>query len=112
MPDSPGPLKPLHTSILLVLSEGEDYGYGIVKRIAEREAGSIHIAPSNLYYVLDQLVEKGLIEPGPAPASEDPRRTYFSITHGGKQVLRAEAERLAAVVATADRLNVLAGNEG
>ena len=106
------PLKPLHFSILLVLSEREDYGYGIVKRISARDVGGIRIAPSNLYYTLDQLVDGGLIEQGRRSDSEDPRRTYFAITPEGRGVLRAEAERLAALVETAGRLKVLAGGDG
>ena len=106
------PLKPLHFSILIALAEGEDYGYGIVKRIAERDAGGIRIAPSNLYYTLDQLVDSGLIERGRRTDAEDPRRTYFAITSEGRVAMRTEAERLAALVETAGRLKVLAGGDG
>lgn len=101
------PLKPLHFSVLLVLAEAEDYGYGIVKRIARAEAGSIPIAPSNLYYVLDQLIESGLIKLSARVNAESPRRSYFQITSRGLSAARAEARRLAAVVGTAERLKML-----
>lgn len=101
------PLKPLHFSVLLVLAEQEDYGYGIVKRIANNSAGAIAIAPSNLYHVLDQLIDMGLIETSAKEDPDAPRRAYFRITAQGRRRAKAEAQRLAAVVATAERLNLL-----
>ena len=105
------PLKPLHFSVLLVLAEQEDYGYGIVKRIATSEAGGILIAPSNLYHVLDQLMEMGLIRTSPRTDRDAPRRSYFQITPRGLGVARSEAKRLAAVVETAQRLKMLGEGE-
>ena len=56
------PLKPLDFSVLLVLVEDEEYGYRMVKRIAETRAGEIRLAPSNLYNVLDRMIDAGLVE--------------------------------------------------
>ena len=103
------PLKPLHFSVLLVLAETEDYGYGIVKRIAARDAGAITIAPSNLYHVLDQLIEMGLIQTSARRDADDPRRSYFRITARGLRAARAEAVRLTAMVERTERLKILKG---
>ena len=103
------PLRPLDFSVLLVLSEGEQYGYGLVKRIAEQEAGAIRLAPSNLYYVLDRMIAAGLVTELAAAAEEDgTRRRWYRITALGRKVLASEAKRLAAVLRTAERLRLVA----
>jgi DNA-binding PadR family transcriptional regulator len=107
------PLKPLDLSVLLVLAQGPEYGYGIVKRIAEAEVGAIRLAPSNLYYVLDRMMEAGLVEVAEDVKDEragDDRRRYYRITPWGQRVARAEADRLTEVVRTAERLR-LTGRE-
>lgn len=106
------PLKPLELSILLALCEGPEYGYGIVQRIAAVEMGSIRLAPSNLYYVLDRMLDAGLVVragDGAGP-EEAARRRYYTITPFGRAVAEAEAARLRALVRTADRLH-LTGDE-
>lgn len=107
------PLKALDFSILLVLSEGEQYGYGLVKRIAQEEAGGIRLAPSNLYYVLDRMIAAGLVHETDADAATDEgaRRRWYRITTLGRRVLASEAQRLAAVMRTAERLRLLPGGE-
>ncbi len=102
-----GPLKPLHFSILLVLAEREDYGYGIVRRIAQTDAGGITIAPSNLYHVLDQLIDTGWIKASTRMDEDAPRRSYFRITPKGLRATRAETRRLEALLARAERLDAL-----
>jgi len=112
MPGEHLPLKPLDFSVLLVLSEGQQYGYGLVKRIARREAGGIRLAPSNLYYVLDRMIDAGLVEET-RPGGEEGgmRRRWFRITSFGRTVLKAEARRLATVVRTAERMRLTPGGE-
>lgn len=102
------PLRPIDFAVLLVLAEREDYGYGIVKRVAEPEAGGIRLAPSNLYAVLDRMLSSGLVEESDTTDEEDRagRRCYYRITSLGNAVARAEASRLAAVVSTARRLEL------
>ena len=108
------PLKPLETGVLLVLAEREDYGYGIVKRLAEESAGAIRLAPSNLYYVLDRMLTAGLVTERTAPHAsvEAGRRgAYYRITALGRATLAAEARRLSTVVDTARRLRLLPQHE-
>ncbi len=103
------PLKALDLSVLVVLSEGEEYGYGIVKRIAEQDAGAIRLAPSNLYNVLDRMIGRGLVDraEGPERTEGGIARQYYCITPRGRAVVSAELERLASLMTTARRLELL-----
>jgi DNA-binding PadR family transcriptional regulator len=101
------PLKPLEFAILIALAEEDLHGYGIARRIAERDAGGVTLAPGNLYGVLDRLIEQGLIE-GKRKRGERRRRDY-AMTAFGRQVASAEASRLQEVLRTAKRLELLAG---
>jgi DNA-binding PadR family transcriptional regulator len=103
------PLRPLDFSVLLVLAEHEDYGYQIVKRIAEADAGGITLAPSNLYSVLDRMIESGLVaDMGKRAQDKRPARHYYGITALGREVVAVEARRLRAVVRSAARLDLIA----
>jgi DNA-binding PadR family transcriptional regulator len=101
------PLKPLEFSILLALAEDDLHGYGIAKRIADRDVGGVDLAPGNLYAVLDRLIGLGLIEPLERRAGE--RRREYRITAFGRRVAGAEADRLRVLVGTARRLEILPG---
>ncbi len=101
------PVRPLDFSILLALAEREDYGYQIVQRIAEAETGGIRLAPSNLYSVLDRMIEAGLVEDrGKRSHGSRPPRRYYAITELGREVLDAEAARLRTVLRSAQRLSL------
>lgn len=98
------PLSPLAFSILVALIEGDLHGYGIAKRIADREAGAVTLAPGNLYAALDRLIDAGLVSRGRGSASG---RRLYSVTPLGREVAALEAARLEAVVRTARRLAIL-----
>ena len=96
------PLKPLDLGILIVLARGADYGYQIVRQLAEPEAGGIRLSPSNLYTVLDRMERAGLVEDlGRRPQEDRPPRRFFGITALGRAVLEAELVRMRAVVRAA-----------
>jgi DNA-binding PadR family transcriptional regulator len=101
------PLTPLAFSILIALVEGDLHGYGIARRIADREAGGVVLAPGNLYAVLDRLLDGGLIEPAAPRPGGDTRRLEYRITPFGREVARLEAARLQDLVRTARRLALL-----
>ena len=97
------PLKPVDFVLLLALSEGEAHGYGLVQEIAERTDGAIRLEPGNLYRVIRRLVDDGLVvetERRPAPDLDDERRRYYRLTSLGARVVRLEAHRLRALLAT------------
>lgn len=101
------PLSPLAFSILIALVEGDLHGYGIAKRIADREAGAVTLAPGNLYAALDRLIDAKLIERAASGAKRDPRRREYRITALGRDAARQEAARLRDLVRTAKRLAIL-----
>jgi DNA-binding PadR family transcriptional regulator len=105
------PLKPLDYSILVALAESEHYGYSLAKRIAEDSAGGIRLPASNLYNVLDRLIESGLIGATERTDPDDGRRSYFAITALGRRVAAAETNRLRAVLATAERARLVPRRE-
>lgn len=106
MPTNPHdrlPLTPLTMAVLLALADRDLHGYALMKEVERQTDG--HLAPGTgtLYAALQRLTDDGLIdespeEPGP---DEDPRRRYYRITDGGRATARAEADRLARVVALA-----------
>jgi DNA-binding PadR family transcriptional regulator len=107
MSDDPRPALPLHPlefRILLVLTEGPSHGYEIVKRVEERETRWMKIYPANLYRRLRDALARGFIRQVDTPAAagqSDARRRYFALTDLGRDVARAEAERLEGLVADA-----------
>ena len=103
------PLTPLALSILIALTETNLHGYGIARRIADRDAGGVRLAPGNLYAALDRLIAAGLVEPVPARAAgkREGRRREYRITPFGRDVARLEAGRLQDLVRTARRLALL-----
>ena len=102
------PLTPIAFSILITLIEGDLHGYGIARRIADRDAGGVTLAPGNLYAALDRLIEAELVE-AVEPRRRDTRRREYRITAFGREVAAAEAARLQDLVRTAKRLALLPG---
>ena len=103
--DATLPLRPVDFHILLVLTDGELHGYGIVKEIEARSEGRIRLEPGNLYRYVRRLVEGGMAEPAERKASvdtSDERRRYYRVTPFGRRVLAAEAMRMRTLVAAAE----------
>ena len=101
------PLKPVLFWMLLVLTDGASHGYGLLKEIEARTEGRLRLEPGNLYRYVKRLLDTGLIEEVEAPAdaeSSDDRRRYYAVTGLGRDVVRAEAERMRSLVAAAERL--------
>ena len=104
------PLKPIDFLVLMVLSDVERHGYGIVQDIAEQTEGRVQLVPGNLYSVLRRLLGLGVIEESsrrPARDLDDQRRRYYAITEFGRDVLASEARRLQGLVAIAEARNII-----
>lgn len=95
------PLHPLEFRILLALLERKRHGYDIVKEIEGRAPEAATIYPANLYRRLRDLRKRGLLEDADPPADDEtggrPRR-YFRLNPFGREVARAEAGRLRALL--------------
>ena len=97
--------------ILLALADGQRHGYGIILEIGRRTGGSVKLRTGTLYTALARMLKLGLIEETaerPDPESDDERRRYYRITPFGREVVRAEAARMRALVALAGEKKVLA----
>jgi DNA-binding PadR family transcriptional regulator len=95
------PLTAAAFSILVALVSGEKHGYAIMREIAATSGGVLRVGPGTLYRSIKQLLAAGLIaESGdrPDPALDNERRRYYHLTAFGRQVVHAEAERLAQLV--------------
>jgi DNA-binding PadR family transcriptional regulator len=106
------PLTAAAFAILVALADGEKHGYAIMREIADSSAGTFRIGPGTLYRSIKQLLAAGLIaESGdrPDPTLDNERRRYYHLTVFGRQVVQAEAERLAQLVRRAGASGLLAG---
>ncbi|MBV8732273.1 MAG: helix-turn-helix transcriptional regulator [Acidobacteriia bacterium] len=97
------PLSPAILHILLALAGEDRHGYGIMLEVARQSEGRYKLGPGTLYDNLQRLVNQGMVEESPRPASvspaeDDPRRRYYRLTRFGRDVLAADIARLESVV--------------
>jgi len=92
------PLAPRDLLILAVLAEGPLHGYGLIKAVEARSSSGVLLDPANLYRVLRRMRDLRWIEEA---ADADERRRTHRITGTGRQILRAELERLERLLAQA-----------
>jgi PadR family transcriptional regulator PadR len=107
-----GPLSATDFHVLMVLAEGPSYGYAIMKAVEDHSGGAISPEIGAMYRVLSRLVAEGWVEDTKPPKGAKrgtrglPRR-YYALTRSGRAVARAEARRLARVVALAGERDLL-----
>ena len=105
------PLTPQQFHILLALTGAHRHGYGIIRDIAERTGDALRIGTGTLYTALARLEALALVDESDrrAPAHEDDdRRRYYRLTPLGRAVLKAETERLEALVRHARARGIVA----
>ena len=99
--DGPGaPLKPAWFHILLALADGARHGFAIRESVEARTDGAVKLWPATLYGSIREMSEDGLVEAleGEDDPDDDQRRRYYRLTPSGRDVLRAETDRLQALV--------------
>jgi DNA-binding PadR family transcriptional regulator len=104
------PLSPQQFQILLSLIDGHLHGYAIIRDVATRTEGALRLGTGTLYTAVARLETLGLVEetdPRSRPSDDDQRRRYYRLTPKGRAALRAETERLDALVRQARRKGIV-----
>jgi len=85
--------------VLLTLTE-ETFGSQIMRRVKVLSDGRVTIGPGTLYAMLSKFVENGLVKSTSTVAG---MKNYI-ITDKGKEVLKAEYERLKQLISDGSRI--------
>ena len=83
--------------VLAILTEGDSYGYAIIKRVRELSEGHLQWTDGMLYPVLHRLERNGYLEAKWGKSETGRRRKYYRLTAGGRQHLRQQREQWQAV---------------
>ena len=73
--------------VLAILSEGESYGYAIIKRVDELSGGELQWTDGMLYPVLHRLDRNGLVQASWGRSESGRRRKYYRLTDQGSEEL-------------------------
>ena len=73
--------------VLAILSEGESYGYAIIKRVGELSGGQLQWTDGMLYPVLHRLERNGFVEATWGKSESGRRRKYYRLTDSGSDEL-------------------------
>jgi DNA-binding PadR family transcriptional regulator len=105
-PHSLLPLPSAAFHILVALADGDRHGYAIMRDVAAATGGRLKLNPGTLYTTIRRLLEQGLVvevDERPDPDEDDERRRYYRLTDNGREVAKAEADRLQQMLAYARR---------
>ncbi len=73
--------------VLAILSEGESYGYAIIKRVDELSGGELQWTDGMLYPVLHRLERNRLVVSRWGRSETGRRRKYYRVTVEGSEEL-------------------------
>lgn len=73
--------------VLAILSEGDNYGYAILKRVRELSGGELEWTDGMLYPLLHRLDRLGYVTAQWRTPPEGRRRKYYAITDSGRTAL-------------------------
>ncbi|MBQ1083057.1 PadR family transcriptional regulator [Nocardiopsis sp. B62] len=83
--------------VLGILSEGESYGYAIVKRVNELSDGRMTWTDGMLYPLLHRLERNGLVRASWGRSEAGRRRKHYAITDAGLEALAQRREQWSVV---------------
>lgn len=104
------PLTHLSFLILLALAREDLHGYAIIKAVQQQWGATFSPGTGTFYSALNRMNKEGILREVTASAGTqemNSRRRYYAITEFGRQVLRAEAQRLDKLVTAARSLKIL-----
>ncbi len=90
--------------VLSILSEGENYGYAIIKRVSELSGGRMQWSDGMLYPVLHRLEQQDLIQSKLKKAETGRQRKYYRLKKKGTKVLVEQQDQWQAVYSTLSKL--------
>lgn len=91
------PLTPAVFQVLVALADGEVHGYALLKAVEAQTAGAVRLSTGTLYGIIRRLLDDDVIA---ERTTRDGRRLY-KLTAFGRQVARAEADRLESLLEAA-----------
>lgn len=96
------PLSAVDLQVLLVLCDGDLYGYAILQGVVEESGGRLRPDLGALYRGLSRLTQGGLVReadpPADAPPSPGRPRRYYGITSFGRDAVEQEVARLRSLI--------------
>jgi DNA-binding PadR family transcriptional regulator len=107
------PLPSAAFHILLALAGEDLHGYAIMRQVEQQTEGRMRLGPGTLYGSIKTLLEARFIEevdecPYGEPGSE--RRRCYHLTSAGLRLVRAEGEKLAALLRIVRSKRILRGS--
>jgi DNA-binding PadR family transcriptional regulator len=90
--------------VLSILSQGQNYGYAIIKRVRELSAGQMQWTDGMLYPVLHRLESQGLIKSQERVSETGRKRRYYRIENKGTTVLKEQRNQWMLVYSTLKQL--------
>jgi len=91
-------VSPVQIWLLLILSDGPNYGYNVIQRLDQMFSGYWKPKAGTIYPALDKLAERGLISGKVEHREEGPERKYYTITERGEAVLKSGMDRWSRVM--------------
>lgn len=79
--------------VLAILSEGESYGYAIIKRVAELSQGELQWTDGMLYPLLHRLERNGYVKAVWGESETGRKRKYYRLTSAGKKELDSQRKQ-------------------
>jgi DNA-binding PadR family transcriptional regulator len=107
------PLPSAAFQIMLALADGNLHGYAIMRQVEEQTGGRLRLGPGTLYGSIQTLLEGNLIEEAARPEdieARSERRRYYRLTDRGRNMARAEADKMADVLRVARARKILRGD--
>jgi PadR family transcriptional regulator PadR len=90
--------------ILKILSDGDSYGYEIMKAVSKRSNGEYELKEPSLYTSLKRLEKQGHIKNYWGSETHGGRRKYYSITESGEKKLQKALDEWIIAQKTINRL--------
>jgi DNA-binding PadR family transcriptional regulator len=76
--------------VLAILSEGQSYGYAIIKRVSDVSGGELQWTDGMVYPLLHRLERRGFVEAVWGESESGRRRKYYRLTPAGADHLSGQ----------------------